>query len=39
MIKEETQKDVNKFDKIAGSYNLVDHIIPAKWRQKATALV
>jgi ubiquinone/menaquinone biosynthesis C-methylase UbiE len=38
MKTEEMQKNVNKFDKIAGSYNLVDHIIPAKWRQKATAL-
>ena len=39
MKTEEMQKNVNKFDKIAGSYNLVDHIIPTKWRQKATALV
>lgn len=38
MKHEEKQEDINKFDKIAGSYNLVDHIIPAKWRQKATAL-
>ena len=38
MKTEEMQKNVNKFDKIAGSYNLVDHIIPTKWRQKATAL-
>lgn len=38
MEQEEEQKDVNKFDKFAGSYNLVDHIIPTKWRQKATAL-
>ncbi|MHC1717748.1 MAG: class I SAM-dependent methyltransferase [Acidaminococcaceae bacterium] len=38
MKNEEKQKDVNKFDEIAGSYNLVDHIIPTKWRQKATAL-
>lgn len=38
MQKEEKQKDINKFDKIADRYNLVDHIIPVKWRQKATAL-
>ena len=38
MEQEEKQKNINKFDKIAGSYNLVDYIIPTKWRQKATAL-
>ena len=38
MPKEEKQKNVNKFDEIADKYNLVDHIIPTKWRQKATAL-
>ena len=30
MEQEEKQKNINKFDKIAGSYNLVDYIIPTK---------
>lgn len=38
MPNEEKQKNVNKFDQIADSYNLVDYIIPASWRRKATKL-
>lgn len=38
MLKKEKKKDINKFDKIADSYNLVDYIIPETWRRKGTKL-
>ena len=34
MEQEEKQKNINKFDKIAGSYNLVDYIIPRSGGKK-----